>query len=274
MDYWERPYHRQPQRFHMFGAGERFSPGVKWLIILNVAVYLLEILFLAGAQQSGNTGGAWERFVWTFGLAPSFVFSRGYLWQLVTYSFVHDTGIFHILFNMLFLYWFGRSVEGVWGTKRFLLFYVGGAVFAGILYSLVHAIRPSPPCIGASGAVMAVMMVYALWFPNQMILFMLIFPMRIRTFIMLLIVMETVGWLNPTGNVANMAHLGGLLYGYLVVRSAPGLTQFTSRRRGRERVSGEDDEQRLDDILEKIRRDGIGSLRWGEKRFLKKMSRR
>lgn len=121
---------------------------------------------------------------------------------------------------------------------------------------------------------MAVMMVYALWFPNQMILFMLIFPMRIRTFIMLLIVMETVGWLNPTGNVANMAHLGGLLYGYLVVRSAPGLTQFTSRRRGRERVSGEDDEQRLDDILEKIRRDGIGSLRWGEKRFLKKMSRR
>ena len=264
MEYWEKQYGRPQSRFRMFGLGRRLSFGVKWLIIINVAVFLIQSIAGPAAE---------EQLLGALALSPSHVFSKGYLWQLLTYAFLHG-GTMHILFNMLMLYWFGRNIENVWGTKRFVLFYLGGVVFAGLIYSIVHALRPSLPCIGASGAVMAVMMVYALWWPNQIILVMLVFPMRIRTFIMILIVIETLSWLRPTGNVANMAHLGGLLYGYLVVRFNPFLAQFATRFQRGEREATADDEHRLDEILDKIRREGIASLDWQDRQFLKKMSRR
>ena len=275
MDYWEQPYQPQRTRFHMFGPRRGLSPGVKWLIIISVAVFFLEILIVAPAR--GVVGGASERFMRVFGplvLSPADVFGKGYIWQLVTYAFLHDPGsIFHILFNMLFLYWFGRDIENVWGTKKFVLFYLGGAAFSGLVFSLVHIYLDVSYCIGASGAIMAVMMVFSLWFPNQIILFMLFFPMRIRTFIMLLIGIETLSFLQANSRSANMAHLGGLLFGYLTVRFAPLLGRLAGRFASGRRESAVDDERRLDEILNKIRLEGMGSLSWSERRFLKRISR-
>ena len=210
------------------------------------------------------------------------MFSRGYVWQLLTYAFLHDqTSLMHILFNMLFLYWFGCEIESVWGARRFLAFYLTAAVFSALAFAAVHYfIWPlSKPCIGASGAVMALVMVYGLWWPNRTVLFMFLFPMRVWTFVLIVIGIEMLSLLQAANNgVANLAHLGGLLYGYLVVRVFPRLSPLVARfpvrklsaiRESRRAAS----ERRLDELLEKVHSRGIQSLTWRERRFLKKMSR-
>jgi len=202
------------------------------------------------------------------------VFTRGHVWQLLTYAFLHDPGrILHILFNMLMLYWFGREVERALGTRRFTVFYLTAAVFAGFLFSLV-GFRPRVPCVGASGAVMAVMMAYALYWPNRIVLFLMFIPMRIRTLIIVMVVWETWSLLNQDNGVANMAHLGGLLYGYLFLRYAPRVAQYArTSRRSRAGDDGAADAM-LDEILAKIHSEGIDSLTAAERRFLKNMSGR
>ncbi len=262
-------YREQPRHYYEFGFSRRFSPGVKWIIIVTVGFYLLELII-----SSASEGMFWTVFG-RLGLTPSDVFGRGFIWQLVTYAFLHDPrGLMHILFNMLFLYWFGREVEQVWGTKRFVLFYLTAAVFSGFVFSAVHIFLPVSWCIGASGAIMAVVMVYALWWPNRMILVMLFFPMRVRTFVIIVIIAEMVSFLQMRGGVANMAHLGGLLYGYLVIRHGRRLTPILTRVQRLEYEDPDRDRRRMDELLDKVHRQGIRSLSWRERRFLKKMSRR
>jgi len=280
MDYRERP--TPPTGgggYYVFGHGgggfRRWPPGIKGLILTNVAVFLFSFLFLPRDRVQG--------FVELFGVSATGLFKHGRVWQLATYAFLHDTeGIGHVLFNMLFLFFFGRALERNWGTKRFLFFYFSAAVFAGLAYVLwqfvggaAHPERLAISSIGASGAVMAVMMVYALWYPNQLILLFFIIPMRIRTLVILTVIIEVVSLPNLQDNVAHMAHLGGLLFGFIIVRFGPQLRRvFRSEGRHYATRVTEDDERRLDDILQKVSRSGIGSLSWGEKRFLKKMSER
>ena len=127
---------------------------------------------------------------------------------------------------------------------------------------------------------MALVMVYALWWPNRTILFMFLFPMRVWTFVLIVIGIEAVSLLQTGDNgVANLAHLAGLLYGYLIVRVAPRLsssiTRFPAEKLSALREARKAaDERRLDELLEKVHRQGIHSLAWRERRFLKKMSRR
>ena len=126
---------------------------------------------------------------------------------------------------------------------------------------------------------MAVAMAFALYWPNRIILFMFFIPMRIRTFIIIITVMEIMGLLQLGSNIAHMAHLGGLLWGYLFVRYAWTAESFLDRLGSKARSKPTDphnpnDDRRLNEILDKINRHGIQSLNWSEKRFLKKMSRR
>ena len=274
MEYTERSYsdEHEWQAHHASRSARRFPPGVKWIILVTVGVYVLELLAYAAVRH--DSGRFLAIFGW-LGLSPSQVFGRGFVWQLVTYAFLHDPDrIFHILFNMLFLYWFGREIELRWGTKRFVLFYLTAAMFAAFVFSIVHIFMALTWCIGASGAVMAILMVYALWWPNRRILLMFFFPMRIRSFVILLIVIEAAGFLQMKNGVANMAHMGGLLYGYLVIRFGPQLAQLTSDMRKQAKPATLEDERQLDEVLDKVHRDGIQTLSWREKRFLKKMSKR
>src|SRR5262245_47622756 len=94
---------------YSFGPGP-LTPGIKFLVILNVVVFVPTALFHLDAVQR------------TFGLSPCDVFLRGWVWQPVTYMFLHD-GIFHILFNMLALWMFGVELERMWGTRSFLKYY-------------------------------------------------------------------------------------------------------------------------------------------------------
>ncbi len=169
-----------------------FRTVVGWLIIVNVAVYLLEII-LSRARPAAFMAG-----FDCLALQPGDVFTRGYVWQLLTYAFLHDpANILHILLNMLFLYWFGREIESVWGVRRFLAFYLTAAAFAALAFSTVHYFWPlnAVRCLGASGAIMALVMVYALWWPNRTILFMFLFPMRVWTFVLIVIGIEAVSLL-------------------------------------------------------------------------------
>lgn len=268
MEYYEDP---------RFGEGGRrpihrprpWPRGVKGVIIATAAAFVAQII----ASRSPEAG---QWMAW-LELWPTAVFERGAVWQLVTYAFLHDIRfLMHILFNMLFLYWFGRAVETAWGTKRFLVFYLGAAAFSGLCYSAWVYLLGSPhPCIGASGAVMACMMVYAIWYPNRIILLFFIIPMRIRTFVILTVCIEVYNLWNLESDIASMAHLGGLLFGYFVVRAGPRVGDtlaawFLKRDEG----AAVEDNRRLDEILEKVHRKGIGSLSWAERRFLKRMSRR
>ena len=276
MDYREGPAHTDDSgyRAYVHGTPRRWPPGVKWLIIVNAAVYFLEMLVLAASR---NDPALFHKVFGWLGLSPARVFERGCLWQLVTYAFLHDPGgISHILFNMLFLYWFGRGIEIVWGTRRFVIFYLSAAAFSALCFAAWHyLIDPLTWCIGASGAIMAVVMVYAIWWPNQIILLFFFIPIRIRTFVMLTIAIETFSLLNVRNGVANMAHLGGLLFGFLVVRFGSRMLAGVATwvREGADRV-GAEEEHRLDEILDKVHRHGVNSLSGSEKRFLKRMADR
>ena len=151
------------------------------------------------------------------------VLKQGQIWRLVTSAFCHDRfGIWHIAFNMLFLYWFGQFVEATYGSSEFLCFYIAAAVVASLAFiglELVTGDRHA--AIGASGAVMAVVCAFAMWNPDHTIRVYFLFPIPIRLLLLFYVLFDlhpVLLALSGTGmstGVAHSAHLGGLLFGYL-----------------------------------------------------------
>lgn len=191
--------------------GGPMTSAVKGIIILNVIVFLAELLVI-------NAGGArgFGAMLDVLALSPSSVFQRFFIWQLVTYMFLHDpSGVWHILFNMLILWMFGSDIERVWGPRRFLRYYL----ITGIGAALMNCLFKQPETIGASGAVFGVIVAFAMIFPNRTILFMFIFPLKARQFALLLAAMElyNLGAFTSDG-VARIAHLGGALTGYMMLK--------------------------------------------------------
>lgn len=141
-------------------------------------------------------------------------------WQLLTYGFLHGDTM-HILFNMFMLWMFGRELELLMGARRFLTYYLTGVVGAGIVQLIVAGyIGGGYPTVGASGGVFALLLAFGMAFPNRMV--MLIFPpipMRAKYMVILFGLLEL--YLGVSGNapgVANFAHLGGMLFGFALLR--------------------------------------------------------
>jgi membrane associated rhomboid family serine protease len=198
-----------------------FPPGVKWLISANVAIYILQLLFV-DSTLAGKPILLW------FNLMPSDVLRRGEIWQLVTYMFLHAS-IGHILFNMLTLWMFGAAVEQTWGTRRFLQFYFICGIGAGICVVVANLIFGTDQrTIGASGAIYGVLLAFGMLFPDTEILLMFLFPIKAKFAVMIFGAIAFLGSLQGGGTVSNVAHLGGMLVGYLYIRQ-----QFSSRRRSR-----------------------------------------
>lgn len=218
-----------------FGLGGHITPGVRALIIANAAVFALQVL----ARLVGQGG-----IEPIFGLTPSMVFGSLRVWQLVTYMFLHATGwLSHIILNMLMLWMFGTEVERAWGTRAFLRYYFICGIGAGLTTCLMFY---DSMTIGASGAVFGVMLAYAMMFPNRQILFWFIFPMRAISFVLLCVGIEMFSLLSLQDGVAHIAHLGGMLFGYLYLRRAWRLREFLAElrwrlRRRRFRVLDRDD---------------------------------
>lgn len=198
------------------GAGfsiARPPAGVRSLLIANFAVWLLNIL--AGFSGLGA-------LFYLLALTPDLVVRHGFLWQIVTYMFVHSThDPLHILFNMLALWMFGSEIERTWGTRRFLKFYFicgVGAAFCVIVIALAFG-QGAVPTIGASGAIYGLLLAFGLMFPD-VIVFFLVFPLKAKYLVM--IMGGLAFFFSVTGGnsgVSNVAHLGGLLVGYLYLRA-------------------------------------------------------
>lgn len=154
--------------------------------------------------------------LWPLGSSfPSFM-----PWQLLTYGFLHGD-LMHIAFNMFMLWMFGRELELVYGTRRFLTYYLTCVVGAGIVQLLVAAFQGGIyPTVGASGGVFGLLLLFGMTFPNRMI--MLLFPpipMKAKYMVVLFGMLELyLGLSGRTPGIANFAHLGGMLFGLLLIR--------------------------------------------------------
>ncbi len=234
MAYYRTPY--SPQ----VGLGGRITPGVKALLIANVSVFALQVL----AQQIRGVG-----LETLFGLSPVAVIRGLFLWQLITYMFLHTTGwLGHLLLNMLMLWMFGTEVERGWGTRLFVRYYFICGIGAGITTCLFnYPFYPGSLTIGASGAIYGVMLAYGLMFPNRQILFWFIFPMRAISFVLLCTGIQIFSLLSLQDGVAYITHLGGMLFGYLYLKRIWRVKDFFRGivwrlRRRRFRVMRPDDE--------------------------------
>ena len=154
--------------------------------------------------------------------SPASPFPSFMPWQLVTYGFLHDTrSLMHIIFNMLMLWMFGRELERMMGARRFPTYYMVCVIGAGLVQLLVGVVRGwGVPTIGASGGVFGILLAYGMAFPNRMIMLMFPpIPMKAKYFVIMLGVFElSIGFSGVNNGVANFAHLGGMLFGFLLIR--------------------------------------------------------
>jgi membrane associated rhomboid family serine protease len=185
-------------------------PGVKWLLIVNSAIF---VVFWIGGQ-------ALQRHVITlFALIPAAVVQNFYIWQLFTYLFLHG-GIGHIVLNMLALYFFGSPLELDWGTRRFLKFYFYCGIAAGVCVVLAGLLVGSrySPTLGASGAILGLLVAFGVLYPNETILLMFMIPMKAKHLVMLYAAIELLSLWGPDTGVSTMAHLGGMAFGFLYLK--------------------------------------------------------
>ena len=204
-------YAPRPAAVHYsFGPGP-ISPAVKWLIIANVVMFLATL--------------AYGDIVLYLGLSPEIIVERLWVWQLVTYLFLHG-GPAHILFNMLGIWMFGVELERLWGTRQFLKYYAITGVGAGLTVLAVGILLGSQSVtykaitIGASGALYGLLVAFAFYYPDRPLLMFFLFPIPAKYFVMIVGAMAFLS--TPNQGVSETAHLGGLAIGYLYLRAGRG----------------------------------------------------
>jgi len=196
-----------------------FPTGVKWLIISNIAIY---IVYFFGSMIRK------EPIFDSLLLMPAAVI-HGAVWQLVTYLFLHSlTSLWHIVFNMLALWMFGTPIEQTWGTRRFLQYYFICGVGAGICVVLANLAfgNPYQRVLGASGAIYGLLIAFGMLFPNQTVLMSFLFPIKAKYMVMIFGAIAFMSSFQTGSTVSNLAHLGGMLFGFVYMK-----TQFGARKR-------------------------------------------
>lgn len=204
-----------------------FPPAVKFLVFANVGVWIIlqviiETLILKEPLVSSRLS-----------LIPNSVLLSGSIWQLVTYMFLHTSGVTHILFNMLMLWFFGAELELRWGKKYFLTYYFVCGIGAAILYVLCTSLSAAlfgfgaqsmfVPVQGASGAIFGILLAYGLLFGDRTIHFFMVFPMKARVFVLIMGIVEMASLLSSSergSDVAYLAHLGGLASGFIFLKGS------------------------------------------------------
>lgn len=242
----DRQYFQRPVGGGFFDSCPGSGSVCKKLIAANVIVFLLQIFLTrpmtiddlrsrlgdraVDQEQSEDFaqqfGGIQVSLVEDWCQLDTTKVLHGQVWRLITAAFCHERlGVWHILVNMLFLWWFGKTLESMYGSREFLLFYLAGALVASISFVALQLVTGDRvPCIGASGAVMAVVMLYAIHFPRERICVFMLIPIEIRWLVLIYLIVD----LHPvllalsgdktfTG-VAHAAHLGGLAFGFFYWR--------------------------------------------------------
>src|SRR5215467_5187247 len=210
---------RYRSRFGGFGIGGGWTPAVKALVIACGIGFLLQIFDRFAGSPS---------FEAKFGLVPAFVTQHYYLWQLVTYIFLHG-GFFHILFNMFGLYMFGSELEMTWGTRQFTKFFFICGIGAAAITVLVSP-HSEAAVIGASGAIFGLLVAYGVLFPDRLIYLYLIIPIQAKWFVIIYGAINFLSALSVTNSgVAYVTHVGGMVVGFVYLKGARFFFDFRGR---------------------------------------------
>lgn len=282
MGWQDRPYSGEPDHGYgrdglrsWFGGLPPAGRVVKWIALANVAMFLL-------CQITGGSGSVF--FEWLSMRTDQVLL--GQVWRLLTFTYVHDqAGLGHIFWNMLGLYFLGTPLERHWGPRRFFTFYTIGGLAAVSLYvalTVVGWLDPFVRLIGASGGVLAVLGACAVLFP-QFRLILVLFPVPIRTAALIFVAFYAFNLLNRGMNAGGDAcHLAGLAFGiYWGYRGQGWLNRWSQwhqrARRGAWETKRREElglEEHVDQILDKVKHDGINSLTRREKKLLEEATRR
>ncbi len=291
-----REYYRDgDERGGFAPRGDSFladTPTVRAILVTTVVVYLLQLLVVRQAGRGLRIDLLSEWGGLTFDGLRS-----GQIWRLVTYAFLHARAdLWHLIMNMLMVWWLGSTLERMYGSREFLWFYLGSAVFGAIGHIAWGVTWGFPsPVVGASGCAMAIMMLYAIHFPRQQIYLMGLIPVEMRWLVAFYVladmqpVLLTISGEQVMSGVAHVVHLGGLLYGWLYYqayrsgwrseRLFDGWGNWWRRWRASRRIrvyrpdpEPDDLEAELDRILSKIHEHGTGSLTSREQQLLTRAS--
>ena len=248
-----------------------FPPVIKWLLITNVGMFFLPLILQIDLNR-------------ILGLVPAMVWGKFWVWQLVTYMFLHG-GLWHILMNMFILWMFGSELERTWGSREFLKFYFIAGIGAGILSVIFAALGLTfahTAIIGASGAIYGVLVAYAMLFPDRYVYIYFMIPVKVKYLVIFLVALEFFSRFQADG-VAHFAHLGGALVAFLYLkyewrwrlrRWSP--FEFINRMKAQQMAKKREEETKImeevDQILDKINQVGYDNLTRREKKILEKAS--
>ena len=254
---------------YIFGFGRGISPAVKYIIIFTSSFFIVQqILYID----------------WTgiFGVAP-LMMVKGWVWQPLTYLFIHDSFL-HIFFNMLFLWMFGTELERLWGTKNFLRYYFITGVGAGICIFLFK-LGTNTVTLGASGAVLAVILAYGLQFPNRIVLLYFVIPIKVKYLVIIIIAFEFIATLSVAADtVSHIGHLSGMVIGFVYLKRGfmtRALARWLKRRleqkmwEKQQKLKQEEEKIHIDvdELLDKINKIGLENLSREERKRLDEASR-
>ncbi len=217
---------RQPYTPKM-GGFSFFPPMIKFLLLTNILVFLTDTLIFSTLVIDGES--LWQYFRYFFAL-QHIQTGAFYPWQLITYQFMHaDIG--HLFWNMFALWIFGVELENVWGTRRFVQFYLLSGVGAGLI-QLATSLLPDAqlvPTVGASGSIFGLLLAFGLTFPDRPIMmFPIFFPIPAKIFVLIYGGIDLLqGIFSPNSGVAHFAHLGGAFFGYMLLKHGDDLRIFS-----------------------------------------------
>ena len=235
-----------------------FTDAIKILVSVNFGIFLLQTL----ARTESI-------FFPLFGLVPKLVWSEFMIWQPFTYLFFHG-GVWHVLINMFVLWMFGSELERLWGKAHFVKFYFVTGVGAGLV-TMIFGLNSTTPIVGASGAVYGVLLAYGLTYPNRTVYLYGIIPIKSLWFVIGIGVIAFISSFDTVSEISHLTHLSGMMIGYLMLKRPIRFNDlwFTIRKRTLEyQLSHEEKqithneaiEREIDQILDKINREGFDSL--------------
>jgi membrane associated rhomboid family serine protease len=241
------------------------TPWVTRLLLANGAMFLLTQVFPV--------------VTYVLALIPAWIVIRP--WTVVTYMFLH-ADLWHLLFNMLGLFFFGPRLEGRLGSRRFLALYL----VSGVAGALLSILTPRAAIVGASGALFGIYYGYAHYWPRDRILVWGVIPVEARVLVIIMTVLALYGGMTGGGGVAHLAHLGGFMGGFLYVRASERYTpaaRFRAKLEPSGRASAGDlarwrkinaeamhpvNRGEYERVMRKIADEGIGKLTPSERAFL------
>jgi membrane associated rhomboid family serine protease len=256
---------------HMRIQFPRITPVVKWLLIINIVVFLSGYLIPRFGILQLEWFSVWPE---TFGTTMQ-------IWRYITYQFLHaDLG--HIFWNMFVLYFFGTMIENLWGSKKFLTFYLICGSTGGIFYPILAHIGwlRLAHLIGASGSILGMLAAAAILFPRMVVYLFGIFPLKMYVLAIILVAMSLLSILRPDASPnagGEAAHLGGMCAGAVYVLSERWRQRLKMKVHKNIWESKMTDhrilQMEVDRILKKVHDKGMHSLTYKEKKILKQATK-